>query len=375
VTRRHPYRENSRAVLIGVGTYKHSDRLPHIPAAAHNLTDLHAQLTAPGGVLDPENCWTVANPSSSSHIGEILEQAAERASDTLLVYYTGHGVLDTRGRLHLALTSTHPDRARWTALPFTTLREAILDSPATTRILILDCCFSGRALEALSDGPDAILGQADIAGTYVLASSARNETSYAPTGHRNTAFTAALLSAAAITPGLTLDDLYVHTQRHLRSHGHPLPQRSAFNAAGQLILFPVAPATPAVGTIEELEQALADRERVLGPDHPDTLETSHDLADAYLRADRLAEAIPLLERTYIDREEVLGLVHPDTLASRHDLAYAYLQTDRLAEAIPLLEKALADRERVLGPDHPDTLETSHDLAYAYDMEDRFSNPP
>ena len=42
---------------------------------------------------------------------------------------------------------------------------------------------------------------------------------------------------------------------------------------------------------------LADRERVLGPDHPDTLASRNDLAAAYRAAGRAAEAIPLHERT------------------------------------------------------------------------------
>nr|WP_269781699.1 caspase family protein [Nocardia bovistercoris] len=232
--------------MIGVGAYDHSDRLPPIPAAARNLIDLNWLLTGEGGVVRTENCWTVLDPAGSAEVGDLVERSAEQAGDMLLVYYTGHGLLDRRGRLHLTLTGTHPDRAGYTALPFTTLRESILDSPATTRILILDCCFSGRAFDALSDGPDAILGQADIAGTYTITSSARNETSYAPPGHRNTAFTGALLAAATSTPGLVLDDLYTHTRQHLRRHGHPQPQRRAVDTAGRVVLFPHSPSSRSV---------------------------------------------------------------------------------------------------------------------------------
>jgi hypothetical protein len=115
--------------------------------------------------------------------------------------------------------------------------------------LILDCCFSGRALDALAGGPDAVLGQADVAGTYTITSSARTETSYAPPGHRNTAFTSALLAVATRHPGLALDDLYLHTQQHLRRNAHPEPRRRADNNAGQLVLVPrltrsAAPETP-----------------------------------------------------------------------------------------------------------------------------------
>ncbi|MFI6220125.1 tetratricopeptide repeat protein, partial [Nocardia salmonicida] len=366
MTTRQPRREHSHAVLIGVGAYDHSERLPPIAAAAHNLSDLSRLLTSDGGVLSPDNCWTVLNPDSSARVGDLVERASEQATDTLLVYYTGHGLLDRRGRLHLTLTGTHPDRTGYTALPFSTLRESILDSPAATRILILDCCFSGRAFDALTDaGPDAILGQADIAGTYTITSSARNELSYAPPGDRNTAFTGALIAAATHTPGLALDDLYTHTEQHLHRNGHPRPQRRAVNTAGRLILFPRTTPHPSAGTISELEKTLADRQRVLGPDHVDTLNAAHNLAYTYAEAGRADEAIDLFEKTLIDRQRVLGPDHVDTLNTAHNLAYTYREAGRFDEAIDLFEKTLADQQRVLGPDHVDTLNTAHNLAYTY----------
>ena len=62
---------------------------------------------------------------------------------------------------------------------------------------------------------------------------------------------------------------------------------------------------------------------------------------------------------------MLGADHPDTLASRADLAEAYASAGRLREAITLYERNLADAERVLGADHPDTLASRADLAEAY----------
>jgi tetratricopeptide (TPR) repeat protein len=113
------------------------------------------------------------------------------------------------------------------------------------------------------------------------------------------------------------------------------------------------------------EQALAARERDLGPDHPDTLNSRNNLANAYRDAGRLDEAIPLLEQALAARERDLGPDHPDTLNSRNNLALAYWDAGRLDKAIPLLEQALAARERVLGPDHPDTLNSRNNLALAY----------
>ena len=88
------------------------------------------------------------------------------------------------------------------------------------------------------------------------------------------------------------------------------------------------------------EPLLADQERVLGADHPDTLTTRNSLAIAYRDAGRTAEAITLHEQTLADRERVLGADHPDTLNTRNNLATAYQDAGRTAEAITLHEQAL-----------------------------------
>ncbi len=113
------------------------------------------------------------------------------------------------------------------------------------------------------------------------------------------------------------------------------------------------------------EQTLVDRERLLGPDHPDTLASRNNLANAYQDAGRIADAIPLHEQTLADRERLLGPDHPSTLASRNNLAEAYQDAGRAADAIPLHEQTLADRERLLGPDHPDTLTSRNNLGAVY----------
>jgi tetratricopeptide (TPR) repeat protein len=118
------------------------------------------------------------------------------------------------------------------------------------------------------------------------------------------------------------------------------------------------------------EQNLADAERVLGPDHRNTLSTRDNLAAAYRLAGRIDEAIPMFERNLTDRERVLGPDHPETLRSRNNLANAYQAAGRIDEAIPMFERNLTDRERVLGPDHPETLRSRNNLANAYQAAGR-----
>ena len=110
---------------------------------------------------------------------------------------------------------------------------------------------------------------------------------------------------------------------------------------------------------------VADSQRVLGPDHPDTLTAQNNLAVAYQEADRAAEAIPLFERTLEALERRLGPEHPDAVTTRNNLAVAYREAGRAAEAIPLLERTLEALERRLGPEHPDAVTTRNNLAVAY----------
>ncbi len=58
------------------------------------------------------------------------------------------------------------------------------------------------------------------------------------------------------------------------------------------------------------EQILDLRGHTLGPDHPDTLTTRSNLASAYASVGRLDDATLLFESTIADRERILGPDHP-----------------------------------------------------------------
>ena len=143
-----------------------------------------------------------------------------------------------------------------------------------------------------------------------------------------------------------------------RDHPYTLNSRNSLAAAYQS-------AGRSAEAIPLFERTLVAQERVLGPDHPDTLTSRNNLAVVYRDAGRAAEAIPLFERTLVDRERLLGADHPSTLNSRGNLATAYRDAGRAAEAIPLFERTLVDRERLLGADHPSTLTSRNNLANAY----------
>jgi len=70
---------------------------------------------------------------------------------------------------------------------------------------------------------------------------------------------------------------------------------------------------------------MADRQRVLGRDHPLTLTASNNLATAYQDAGDLDRAILLSEQVLADSVRVLGEDHPQTEVARDILAAARQQ--------------------------------------------------
>jgi tetratricopeptide (TPR) repeat protein len=110
------------------------------------------------------------------------------------------------------------------------------------------------------------------------------------------------------------------------------------------------------------EECLEKRKRVLGEDHPDTLNTLNNLAGVFALKGEYDRAIPLGEECLEKRKRVLGEDHPDTLESLHDLAEIFGRKGEYDRAIPLREDHLEKMKRVLGEDHPDTLKCIHELA-------------
>ncbi|MET7273744.1 serine/threonine-protein kinase [Streptomyces flaveolus] len=114
----------------------------------------------------------------------------------------------------------------------------------------------------------------------------------------------------------------------------------------------------------ELHRAVAgERERLLGPDHPDTLASRYEIAFTLSRTGRAADALRAYKRVAEARIRILGADHADTLAARQEMAYVLGRLGRHADAHQVYTAVLADRERTMGADHPDTLRCRHNLAF------------
>jgi tetratricopeptide (TPR) repeat protein len=118
--------------------------------------------------------------------------------------------------------------------------------------------------------------------------------------------------------------------------------------------------------IAHYEQILKHGSKVSRPENTaNVLAFSNHLAVGYRCLGRYQEAVKLDEETLRIREQVLGPEHPDTLNSRQNLAVCYQQLRQYQEAVELFEEILRIRERVLGPEHPDTLQIRNNLEELY----------
>ena len=88
--------------------------------------------------------------------------------------------------------------------------------------------------------------------------------------------------------------------------------------------------------------ALAIREKTLGPEHSDTATSLNNLADLLRDQGDFAGARPLHERALAIRERALGSEHPDTATSLNNLAILLKAEGDFAGALPLLRARAGD---------------------------------
>ncbi|WP_438483865.1 caspase, EACC1-associated type [Streptomyces sp. S186] len=231
----------SRAVLIGVDAYE-DEGLHDLPAVANNIRELAKLLTGPDSWgLHPDNCVVLTNPESPGAVLDALHRAAAEAEDAVLVYFAGHGLLSVQADLYLALPHSHSGRL-YDAVAYDWLRhELVHECTARSRVVILDCCYSGRALQGYMSAPVAMADQSVVEGTYVMTAAAETKLALAPEGEEFTAFTGELLRVIAdgvphAPDPLDMHALYSHIHRELTAKGRPVPQQRSRNGGHAIAL-------------------------------------------------------------------------------------------------------------------------------------------
>lgn len=133
----------SRRSALLIATYRYEDAtLRQLTAPARDAEALADALRNPD-VGDFDVTVLINEPLhvALQAIGEFYNN--RRRDDLTLLYFTGHGLKDDRGRLYLAMTNTIHDRLLFTGLSAQQIDEAMESCSSQQKILVLDCCYSG----------------------------------------------------------------------------------------------------------------------------------------------------------------------------------------------------------------------------------------
>jgi hypothetical protein len=262
-----PDYSRSRAILIGCSKYRDREFLP-LQAAANSLSGFYEILTDRSLCGWPADRVTVLhNPADVRRLLQTVRRLARETTDVLLLYFVGHGTVLRRGQLCLILADTDHADPDVTGLEFDRIRETLLDSPARTKVTILDCCYSGRAIEALA-GSSGVADSTFTQGVYTLTAS--DHVAHVPPPSRAasvcTSFTGELLQLvrsgiAGAGPNLTLNDLYIQLRHRLRSRRLPEPNQRGTDTIGNFAFSRNTASDAPAGARENLSDMAAARPR------------------------------------------------------------------------------------------------------------------
>ncbi|KAK5800909.1 hypothetical protein VI817_003121 [Penicillium citrinum] len=170
--------------------------------------------------------------------------------------------------------------------------------------------------------------------------------------------------------------LYPHVQRTL-SH-RPKSEESLRDWAFLLYRGAIYAQTSrkAQDSQELITKAKNELEKLLGPEHPNTLSSAIVQATGYSLEGRLRDAEETLSGLLKTCEKVLESDHHVTLQAKHSLAAIYYSESRFRDAENLWEQILkARRASSLGEKNPNTLAVKENLGSSYTKSQNIKEDP
>ncbi|MEU5581400.1 caspase family protein [Streptomyces huasconensis] len=301
---RLPDPDKSRVVLVGASLYKGFEALP---AVDNNLSAMAEVLTDPDICgISPSSVRVMTQPESPNHVLDAIYEAAENCSDMFVFYFSGHGLTSLHSdELLLATPDTDPRRPH-SAIRFEDARLAVLSARrAPKKLVILDCCFSGRAMVGSMENSVDLATRSDIEGSYILTAAAETKTALAPPGETYTAFTGELVSllkdgSPRGREHLDMAAVFSHLYSELAAKSRPLPQQRNRNAGASIIL-------------ARNKQFRLERDHVASALEYVSKTMIADLKSGNppekLRADMMADHLPYAQR--INRGSLLARIYPE----------------------------------------------------------------
>jgi uncharacterized caspase-like protein len=200
------------ALLIGVSEY--GKGIPPLSSALNDVEAMERVLQNPNlGAF--EQVERLLNPDAIAMrmaIQKLFKQATK--DDLVLLFFSGHGITNDDGNLHLTARNTAKDNFEATAVEASFIQGQSYNCYAKRQVLILDACYSGayaQGWRTKSVGVD-IKKQLGAEGRVVLTSSSATQTSFEQEGSTLSLYTQYLIEGIETGAADTDNDGNIHAQ-------------------------------------------------------------------------------------------------------------------------------------------------------------------
>jgi tetratricopeptide (TPR) repeat protein len=343
-------------------------------------------LSGPGGQPAAAGVtWTL----SVDLAGQLATVDGAQSCLAVAAFLDGHGVpmavFETEAAVSYIVGgqdagSQPAERARAALIALDQSGLALIDRQADPPLIRMNAALQRAVRQAMS--PE-LAEQAGLAAAAALLEAWPPETRDSPTAHALRASAVCLHQATGellwsdgchpvlLRAGRSLDEA--------RLTGPAVDYWTELAAAGNQVFGPAHPdsmviverlanAYVAAGRVSEAvawyKRILADWSRTIGADHPRTLAARVTLGRVLVSAGLFEDAISVLTSALTDAERAYGAGHPECSAIRDEVAAGYRAAGELSEAIRLYNVILSERERRMGSLHPDTMATRQSMAEA-----------
>lgn len=199
------------ALLIGVSEYEPG--LDALPAAVKDVLAMQQVLLHPEmGGFDANGMTVLQNPDRQTMETSIYRLFANRQKDDLvLLYFSGHGVLDEGGEFYFATRQTQKEQGRLiptTAVAARSVQGWMEQSRSQRQVVMLDSCFSGafaRGVKAKDSGSVNVEQYLGGRGRAILTASTSTQYALTQDGLDLSVYTHYLVEGIR-TGGADLDD-------------------------------------------------------------------------------------------------------------------------------------------------------------------------
>lgn len=210
-----------KTLIVGIDYYEHVSRLHGCVNDAHSVRSV-LERHGDGSLNFGVKLKTASDAISAIQrrdLKDLIQELFRDPADIALLYFSGHGYVETTGGYLITSECRDGDDG----LPMDEVLTIANSSPATNKIIVLDCCHAGAAGSPAVMGNQAFLSE----GVTILTASAANQYSIETGGSGvfTSLFVDALSGGAAnlvgdVTPG----SVYAHIDQALG----PWEQRPIF---------------------------------------------------------------------------------------------------------------------------------------------------